>query len=303
MYNIKKEINESIILMNQPCDNSCYHAIDCMQAFGGDNFKSICEQLEVNGGKAYTVCGSGDHPLELAFQNFSYIEAFDINALSRHILNLKVAAIVLFTYEEFMLFSKCLFLEEKLFSRVLEIVPLETKEYFEGLFKQTKSRNYIYNYLFTHKYTTHSDIMDACKRNFSFYNEKEFYLLKEKLLKTEIVFRQRNLFEKQELSEQFNFMYFSNILFFNTIPIQEFKEQLLPNYIEHLAPNGIMVFHYLHHFVGNPRIAYERDKLAQKTNEEIVSVLKEFIHEEIILPPSGFGRGMGEYDMALVFKK
>lgn len=302
---IKKQVSESVLLMNDwdyVRNHDIYRNIDKMQAFGGDNFKEVCSKLEVHGKRAYTVCGSGDHPLELVSQGFTYIEAFDFNLLAKHILNLKIAAILILDYDEFIQFSKKLFLAKDLYAKIIPALPSETYEYFDLLFFRESKEN-IYNYLFTHKYMGYDELIDACKNNFSFYNKKEFYLLKEKLVKATIVFKHHNLFEGSNLKEQCDFIYFSNILFFNSMSIEEFKKKILPSYINHLNKDGILVLHYLHHFIGAKKKGFHQDILTQSKNERDFKELQDVVHSSIIIPSSGFGRGMQEDDMILVLKK
>lgn len=303
---IKKEINESVLLMNEVDYATChdvYRDLDLMQALGGDNFRRVCEKLELSGDSAFTVCGSGDQPLELVSHSFNHIDTFDINFLARHILHLKIAAILCLSYEEFMEFSKNLFLNINLFSRVLEMVPLETRQYFEGLFA-LENRDRIYNRLFTHKHYGNSAILEVCKKNFSFYNEKEFYILKERLKKATIVFQQRDLFASQNLKQTYDFMYFSNILLFSSVPLLYFRDFLLPNYIKHLNPGGVLVFDYFHYYTNPVSVPFnEKEYETQMKNKEVAELFHEYITEQIVLPPSRFGMGLGDADLALVYRK
>lgn len=304
---IKNEVNESILLMNDfnyMFNHNVYRNIDKMMAFGGDNFKGVCDELGVSGEKAYTVCGSGDQPIELAGRGFTQVDAFDINLIARHMLNLKIAAIMALEYDEFMIFSKNLFKDLNIFKKISSFLNSETKEYFECLFK-FKNQNYVYRNLITHCYTGDNAIIEASQTNFSFYTPKGFYMIKQKLLNVQIGFNQRNLFKPQNLEENYDFMYFSNILLFNSMDIAQFKKELLPNYINHLNPNGILVFHYMHYYAGNidNSMKIYQNIRTQDYNEKIVEELKDVTNIKVALEPSCFGRGTCEKDMILALRK
>lgn len=308
---IKKEVNESVFLMNDfnyAKNHNIYKNVDKMMAFGGDNFKGLCEELDLHGKKAFTVCGSGDQPLELVKRGFTHIDVFDINLIARHMLNLKIAAVMALEFDEFIVFSKRLFKDENIFKKIIPFLNAETKEYFDLLFK-FKNGDYVYRNLLTHKYVGDNAIMESCKTNFSIYNAKGFYQIKKRLLQAEIKFKQRNLFEAQELNDNYDFMYFSNILLFSPMSIKCFKEELLPNYIEHLTPNGILVFYYMHYYAHldncsglKKNVVYQEIK-TQNYNDKVMEELEDITNVQVILEPSCFGWGTGEKDMALVLKK
>lgn len=306
---IKNEVNESVFLMNDfnyAKNHSVYRNVDKMMAFGGDNFKGLCEELDLNGKKAFTVCGSGDQSIELAGRGFTHIDVFDINIIARHMLNLKIAAIMVLEYDEFMIFSKKSFRDEAIFKKIVPFLNSETKEYFELLFR-FKNRDYVYRNLLTHKYTGDNAIIEACQTNFSIYNCKGFYLVKEKLLKTQIRFNQRNLFEPQKLDENYDFIYFSNILLFSPISIKHFKEELLPNYVEHLNPNGILAFYYMHYYVNcydnSMKAIVDQEIRTQDYNDRVMEELEDITNMQIILEPSCFGWGTGDKDLVLALRK
>lgn len=303
----KKEVNESILLMNDSkymYNHSVYRNIDKMMAFGGDNFKGLCDELDVSGEKAYTVCGSGDQSLELVGRGFTLVDAFDINLLARHMLNLKIAAIKALEYDEFMIFSRKMFRDLLLFEKISAFLNPETKKYFEYLFT-LKDQDSVYKNLMTHCYTGYNAIIKACQTNFSFYMPKGFYIVKDKLLNSQINFKERNLFELQNLKDNYDFIYFSNILIFNSMNILDFKKELLPNYIEHLNSNGILALHYMHYFVGCRELSANssKDRSIQKLNEKILKELSDIANIKVVLEPSHFGRGIGEKDMVLALKK
>lgn len=308
---IKNEVNESVFLMsdfNYERTHNRYWKVDKMMAFGGDNFKELCEKLNLTGKKALTVCGSGDQAIELVGQGFTEIDVFDINLISRHMLNLKIAAIMALNYEEFMLFSKVLFKDYELFQKVIPFLNCETKEYFDLLFKM-KNRNYIYMNLLTHKYIGDPELIKANKNNFSIYSCREFYMIKESLLKTQIKFNQRNLLEAQLLEDNYDFIYFSNILLFGNVDIEHFKKAILPSYIEHLNSTGILVFYYMHYFANERDLSATHPLLVTKnifTQNHNISIAEKFqdlTNLEIAVEPSGFGWGTGNKDVILALKK
>ncbi len=313
MESIRREVNESVLLINDldydKKHNSYYH-YDKIMAFGGDNFKGVCESLQIGGEQALLVNGSGDQPIELIYQNFKEIDVFDINLLSRHMLNLKIAAIKALNYQEFELFSKMLFKNTELFQKVLFFLAEETKKYFKLLFT-FKPKREIYDGLFTHKYSPIcASMWEYSQQNFSVYNENEFYEIKYKLLNDpnlKIRFWNFDLFHPQKFTKKYDFIYFSNILLFQDWHIDFFVSNLLPKYRNLLKENGCLIFFYMHYFYVGLNHGFETndyfDRYTQRKNTKIYEELKNSIEIEKRIPASGFGYGLGDADMVLALKK
>ncbi len=305
LANIKNEaLQSSLIIANPNYDkhHTTYQNIDKMMLVGGDNFRECLDKLDLPAdyNQALCVCGSGDQVLELAYRQFSKITAFDINKISRHILNLKLAAIRNFTYPEYLNFLQNPFTPEQITKLANSIQP-ETFAYFNYLLKMNKA-SAIYNSFCTHKYLTNPLAKSFLNRNFSFYQEPEYYTLKQNLPNSSITFQEMNIFEPQTLSQSYHLIYFSNILLFQT-DFPNFKTEILPNYLNHLAPGGILVLDYLHHYAGKTImldwISQEYDLLYQK----IETYFRDVVNRNFSVKSSGFGHGIKSDDLVLAIKK
>lgn len=192
LANIKNEaLQSSLIIANPNYDkhHTTYQNIDKMMIVGGDNFRECLDKLNLpeDYNQALCVCGSGDQVLELAYRQFSKITAFDINKISHHILNLKLAAIRNFTYPKYLNFLQNSFTPDQITKLANSIQP-ETFAYFNYLLKMNKASD-IYNLFCTHKYVDNLLVKSFLSRNFSFYQEPEYYTLKQNLLNSSIAFQ------------------------------------------------------------------------------------------------------------------
>lgn len=318
MKNIKKEVNESILLMNDfnyDKKHDIYMNYDKMMALGGDNFQGVCDTLQVSGNSALVVNGSGDQALELGYRDFTHIDTFDINLLSRHMLNLKMAAIAALNYTEFVLFSKMLFKNKELYLKIRPFLKEETLHYFELLFSQ-KSEYEVYNNLFTHKFALiNQTIWDYTKQNFSFYNESAFYILKDKICHNNlnINFHHMDLVKPLAFALKYDVIYFSNILYFTNKNISTFIKDILPVYLNCLQKDGLLIVFYMHFFEGKLNSFLNGNdcfithnyynQVSHDINQNIYNELKDLADVECRIPASGFGHGLSENDFVLAMRK
>lgn len=75
-----------------------------MYAFTTENVRGYFSKLKVKGKKVLTVTASGDHLINLALLGASEVHNFDINSNAYFMSELKIAALKVLSYEEFLLF-------------------------------------------------------------------------------------------------------------------------------------------------------------------------------------------------------
>ena len=306
-FDLKKDLNySSLIINNRTIGQDVYQEYDKIMVFGGDNLRELLQMVELQKEKALVVSGSFDQSLECLVQGFKIIDAFDINKLSKHIMNLKIAAIRCLTYEEFVRFMLN-FLDLELYKKLIPFLDAYSNAYFDNLLK-TYSRNQLIN-LFSHFYAKNTlCFWDKCKQNFSFYNEKEFYELKERLNKVQYRFIPLDIFNEidlqSKLKTKYDFIYLSNILFFASMPIEKFVVSLLPYFLNHLEDGGLFVLNYFHSFasIENEKSS-SKNRLYQLKNKLLYQKLKNVSNEEFVILSSGFGHGVGSKDLVLAIKK
>jgi hypothetical protein len=113
-----------------------------------------------------------------------------------------------------------------------------------------------------------------------------------------------NLFEKPNIDKNYDLIYFSNILFFSSLSLEDFKNNLLNEYINHLNSNGILVLNYSHHFAGlTKNKPLLNDIKANNLNEDILNCLSDIINIKKEVSSSGFGKGIYEDDLVLALRK
>lgn len=111
-----------------------------------------------------------------------------------------------------------------------------------------------------------------------------------------------NIFEPQALSQNYHLIYFSNILLFQNA-LQNFKTEILSNYLNHLAPGGILVLDYLHHYAGKTIM---HDWLSQEYDflyQTIEAYFSDVVNLQFPVKSSGFGHGIKSDDLVLAIKK
>lgn len=306
-FGVKKDLNYSSLMINNPTNGqNIYQEYDKIMVFGGDNFRELLNELKLQKEKALVVSGSFDQSLECINQGFKIVDAFDINKLAKHIMNLKLAAIKCLTYDEFVRFMLCFFNQE-IYEKITSFLALETKMYFDTLLKKY-SKNQLIN-LFSHYNSKQNTCFwSKCQQNFSFYNEKEFYELKERLKDAQYSFIPLDIFNEidlqNKLKTKYDFIYLSNILFFASIPVENFIADLFPYFLNSLEKEGVLVLNYFHSFYSLIKEKNNsKNRLYQMKSNLLYQKLENIANKEIILPSSGFGHGVGTNDLVLIIKK
>lgn len=304
--NLKTEINYARLLMNRTeVGQSVYQNFDKMMYLGGDNFKGLFSKIETLKKNALVVSSSGDFGLETAYQGFSNVTCFDINLLSRHMLYVKIAAVKALNYQEFCQLFQTALTKEWL-CKISPYLPDSTFLFFNKLF-QLNSSSTLPN-LFTHNYSKHAEyFFQKCQQNFSAYNEHEFYQLKSCLQTKKFQFLPLDIFQKEKVSVclgKYDFIYFSNILFFASIPIADFMKNIFPIFYHSLRDGGVLLLNYFHSYVDEVKEKRTyKNRLYQEKNLLLYEQIKRYCNQEIVLSGSGFGHGTGSKDLVLAVKK
>jgi len=94
-----KQSKETKSLMHKKFKEFCE-----MYVFTTENLRGYLSKLKVKGKKVLTVTASGDHLINLALLGVTEVHNFDINQNAYFMTELKVAALKVLSYEEFLLF-------------------------------------------------------------------------------------------------------------------------------------------------------------------------------------------------------
>lgn len=303
MLNSKKDAINAMLLMNDKNNTghqSNYKENSRIMLIGGENFKNYCNNIKLKGKKALIPCGSADQSLELIRRGFDEIEIFDVNRLAKYILNIKKAAILSLTYEEYLKFIASLFEDVSITTKIYSLLDEETKEFLNIL--MANNSNYaLRSSLFTHTRVS-TEAFKYYKNNFSIYNEKSYYIIKKRLLNVEINYREMDIYNPYLLTN-YDFIYFSNILLFSSKKeLNDFVDSILPIYFRHLNETGILGLHYAHLYSDEPVVGYSytnKDVETHKKNIEIFSSIYGYNTVYSSMEPSGFGSGLGKKDKVL----
>lgn len=213
MENVKNAIN----VINNLNDNK-FSQYNKIYLFTTEN---LCYLEKFNGKNVLSVCGSGDHILNSILFGAKNILAFDVNNLSQYILYLKIEAVKMLTYQEFIDFFIFKNFDYQIFKK---INTNKTLTFWEELYKY-------FDYNTEALYNCNLFI----KNNANFYIKNNPYLdkvnyniLKENILNISINFincdllkiKNENFFDLILLS---NISDYLNNIFFNN-SLKEFNE-------------------------------------------------------------------------------
>lgn len=104
MNDVKEDIKKTIeyINTNHPIFQFEFQPYSAVFLNANECISDYMKGMFVPQGKALTICGSGDHILNLLCCGFEEIDSFDINKVAYYYFKLKCAWIMQYSYEQFM---------------------------------------------------------------------------------------------------------------------------------------------------------------------------------------------------------
>lgn len=217
---LTRDIEEAIRYINMPfADSRIYKTYGNNFIFGTENQEEINKILNYKDKDVLTPASSGDQYLGAFYYGAKSIEIYDINRFTKYITYLKIASIMVLTYEEFIAFwipiengvIKKTFWSKKIFNKLNDTLTKDVAYFWDNVMHATKDKKYG-NFILPDAYM--NDI-DTVMRGMPFYsNEEEYYKL-QSLLKGS-VFPQFHEMDIRNINEEFNkkydLVYLSNII-------------------------------------------------------------------------------------------
>jgi len=195
--------------------------------------------------KILSVIGSGDQILNSILLGSKEIDAFDISRFPKYFLDLKIAAIKLFDYEEYLsFFSGNNAFNRKMFKRVIETIKGDSKEFWESVAyaKKVNPKKLYRSSLFTGNLNIDYN---------PYLEESNFYQLKRKIKDAHISYTTGNILNiGKELTKDYDCINLSNICMYQSEMYVDYPgktyEGKFRSFIRNLRinPNGV-VLNYL----------------------------------------------------------
>lgn len=236
------------------------HSATC--CFTTENIDSYFRELDINGKNVLTVTASGDQLINLAMYGARRVDCFDSNVNSFYFTKLKLAALQVLSYQEFLdFFSK----SETTYENGEDIFPLNENDlYFDyELYKKIRPSLDKFTLLFFdtlyEKYNHNSEKVRRCKMFYhsskdyakfcnTYLQNEEAYLFARKsvvnLLKRGVNFYELDVFDLTKIDKKYDLILLSNIFQY----LNE-KQECFINYVEDdlskkLNPLGTIMVNY-----------------------------------------------------------
>lgn len=188
--------------------------------FTTENQSGINEIIGYKGKNVFTVASSGDQYLGAVYYDALDVDLFDINRMTYYITCLKIAAIVVLDYQEFIDFFvpldemgalKKSFWDLRVLKRLLKVLPNDVAYVWDKIMYTARKRGFTYLICPDH----HSNVLSNVTSGMPFYqNEEEYYKLQEKLRKRSYphFLESDVLLLKDKLTSSYDIIYLSNMV-------------------------------------------------------------------------------------------
>ena len=195
-----------------------------------------------------SICGSGDHFLNLALLGSNKIDTFDINKFSIYHLKLKIASIKALEKENFYDFFGCDSL--KYFSIVSKYLDNDSFSFWDYYTKNYSRNRGIYKSRLFFPVHYSSRVF----RNNLYLNSDKYLKLKEKLYETrEDSYYHSDIYDlENHLTKKYDSIFLSNIIGYQK-NAEKYCDFIRSLYINYLKDGGRIYYGY---FYGNPSLKY-----------------------------------------------
>lgn len=217
---VKNDIYETRKLLHQREYKRGFTSHSSCFLFTTENQNGINDIIDYKGKHILTPSASGDQYLGAVYYDAREIDLFDINRLTYYIACLKIAAVIVLDYQEFMDFLTPLdkygrikpsFWNLKTLKRLLKVMPSYVAYYWDNVMFEARKNGY--NWLICPNHHTNEPL--NIMAGMPFYSEEaEYYKLQAKLrARTYPHFIESDVLElKEKLVSMYDIIYLSNML-------------------------------------------------------------------------------------------
>lgn len=282
-----------------------------MYAFTTENVRGYLSKLKVNGKKVLTVTASGDHLINLALLGASEVHNFDINQNAYFMSELKLAALKVLSYEEFLLFftdsrdrttdyvglvsvekkidENDFVFDYKTYLRIREQLKEDVALYWDMLFE---------DYHFDGKKLMKSGIVRGGDRTAAIYNnpylrnEENYNQARECVSKITRKYFTMDVLDLHKLTDTYDIILLSNIYDYVTdewvggMKEEDFTQYVTEELSKKLNPGGKISIAYQYHYKEKDRAFTPslRNLLKGKYKIERREALEKFNFKKILVP-------------------
>lgn len=248
-----KEIREAKKLIENPHEHPTKIQYSPVNIFTTENIKGITENVHFEGKDILLPCSHGDHIFNAILFNANSIEAYDINALSKHMFELKKAAILALTKEEFLefFFITNISIASKAFNKttyhkIREFLPKESKIYWDYIYAKYTEKQIRKSNLFSKTSYSKKDIV-AINPYLEDFNYEQ---LKQKLRAFNLRFYHADIADLSTRQDtKYDYIYLSNIAeYLCSNNVLATLQSIVVNLEKSLNPNGKIGVIYLYSY-------------------------------------------------------
>lgn len=166
--------------------------------------------IDIKDKDVLSVVGSGDFLLSLVNKGANHISTFDISIFTKYYQELKIAALMHLSYDEFLKFfysNECF--DEELYGRIIDYVTPEAREFWDAIFDYYEAKDIESSPIFMQQ---NVNINNGIKNAPYLENELEYQKTREQIKKINFSFYNLNVLEVPfSLQRKFDIILLSNI--------------------------------------------------------------------------------------------
>lgn len=228
--------------------------------FTTENIKGITDNIDFKNKDLLLPCSSGDHIFNALLFNPNSIQVYDINSFTKHIFELKKAAILTLTKEEYLDFFYISYLKlspkalnKNQYLKIREKLPKDSLIYWDYIYNNNKENEIRKSKLFLKNKSSKKEIIAINP----YLQSNNYEIIKEKLKSFNIDFINgdiNNLALNKEVfnNKKFDYIYLSNIAdYFYCKNVLEKLKTLTLNLKKMLKENGQIGILYLYSYMDD----------------------------------------------------
>jgi len=242
-------------------DANIYNMFNHIYPFSTENIKGYYELLDLENKDILTIGASGDHTINLEFENVKSSDYFDINPFTKYYYELKIAAIKSLDYNEFLEFfcyedyPKTFNKNKKdfnidMYKKIAPYLKDDTKIFWDSLYLEVSGIDIRNSNLFSKD----EEPLRVIKKSNNYLDENNYNNLKNNIKLTPNFYQSNIVRLDKKLNKQYDIIMLSNIAqyiegLFNKNHLENLKEVIL-KLEDKLKDNGIIIVSYLYDIYG-----------------------------------------------------
>lgn len=261
--------------------------------FSNENISCTYRLTDFHNKDVLTVCSSGDHALSAILCGANKVDTFDINRLTKYFADLKRAAIITLSYDEFFdflgdndFYNDKTILDEKTYLKLCPLLDKDSVIFWDSMYNlYSKDGHLNAKNLFLQ---VPVPFYRSRNNAIPFLSKERFLVLKRYLLKKSFSFIESNLQNINKNTEStYDIIHLSNTVSYSNI--DSYKDFIEKNIDPMLKPDGLAFIDYL--FAYLPDYDYPHTIFDNKEDYEKEEKNKQFIKKQFIQNKTVYEQG------------